>query len=83
MKIREHRSGFDESMATVQNIIPMRSFLAGYIHGKWFKNIKERISPEDVTIEPYGYDKRNGWDTYIVSVKGLGVFGFTDGPVHE
>lgn len=41
------------------------------------------ISESTVEIKPYIYDDRINWDTYIVTIKGLGVLGFTDGPVIE
>lgn len=32
-------------------------------------------------IEPYRYDYRINWDTYIVYLPDQGILGFTDGPV--
>ena len=34
-----------------------------------------------VQVAPYGFDHRNGWDTYIVKLNGHGAVGFTDGPI--
>ncbi len=41
--------------------------------------IKE-IDPGSVTIEPYSFDERINWATYIVKIKGQPV-GFTNGPI--
>jgi hypothetical protein len=37
------------------------------------------MTSETVHIKPYGRDERTGWDTYIVTLDGYGVLGFTDG----
>jgi hypothetical protein len=34
-----------------------------------------------VSVKPYVFDKRINWDTHIVEIQGLGVYGFTDGPL--
>lgn len=70
---RKHRGGFRESMKTVQAVISITG-------------IEKLEHASDVTVGPYMYDGRNGWDTYIV----MGttsenpyhhVLGFTDGPL--
>lgn len=35
---------------------------------------------ENVSIEPYGFDDRIGWDTHLVCVDGKAAL-FTDGPL--
>jgi hypothetical protein len=35
---------------------------------------------DNIKVEPYGFDDRIGWDTYIVTVNGS-AWGFTDGPL--
>jgi hypothetical protein len=37
------------------------------------------FTPQDVMLVHQGMDERIGWDTYLVSVRGYGVFGYTDG----
>ena len=39
------------------------------------------VTADKITVEQYTYDERNDWDTYIVSVEGYGVVGYTDGPI--
>jgi hypothetical protein len=81
MKIREHRLLLDDAMATCKEIEPtmkavineVLSSLPVFLH----------IKPEDIHVEPYGYDKRIGWDTHVVVVDGYGVYGFTDGMPSE
>ena len=79
MKVREHRGGFEESMGRVVEISGSMESLVQEIRskiGKWVE-----VNLETVKVEKYVYDSRNGWDTYIVSVLGYGVYGFTDGGV--
>ena len=82
MKIREHRGFLVESMETVQEIEATKRALFEFIKESFINwptmlSIKET----DIHVEPYGYDDRINWDTYIVTIDGYGVFGFTDGDV--
>ena len=40
----------------------------------------ENIAEDRIVMEPYGYDARIGWDTYVVMLDNMPV-GFTDGPL--
>lgn len=85
LKFREHRGGLAESMATVIEV-PDRAALVAHV--------KKMLAPfyfggdieAGLNVEPYGcsglplLDLRIGWQTYIVTLKGYGVLGFTDGP---
>jgi len=74
MKIREHRGGFDESMATTVEIEPNLEAVARHVGV---------TDPSTVTLKKYGpvpVDPRNGWNTHVVKVNGL-PWGFTDGPL--
>jgi hypothetical protein len=88
VKFRQHRGGLAESMQTVVEIKD-RAALVAYA----FKLLapfyfREEDVAAGLNVEPYGcqaggppmYDKRTGWHTYIVTLKGYGVLGFTDGP---
>jgi len=80
MKVREHRGGFEESMGSVVQIDGSLESLVNEIGsklGKW----GIQVTAEKIEIERYAYDSRNGWDTYIVSVLGYGVYGFSDGDI--
>lgn len=79
MRFREHRGSLADSLATLveldtraQLIEHIENCYACFIHGYDFSEIR---------IEPYFMepDARCGWErTYIVSLPGLGVIGFTD-----
>jgi hypothetical protein len=74
MRAREHRGNLAESLATVFNFETKEDLL---------KEINERMAthfgPDDVGFLPQGFDDRCGWDTYLVSIRGYGPFGYTDG----
>jgi hypothetical protein len=74
MRAREHRGGLAESLATVFNFETKEDLLT---------EINERMGThfchDDIAFLHQGKDERIGWDTYLVSVRGYGVFGYTDG----
>lgn len=73
---RQHRCWLDDSLETtrpvksVADIAAIEECVA-----------KSGIDLSSITIEPYGFDARIGWDTHLVSVPGYGVLGFTNGPL--
>lgn len=67
MKYRSHRGLLEDSMATVVEIEASLFALADLLH----------VEPNRITVEPYCYDQRIDWDTYIVCVDGA-PWGFTD-----
>lgn len=77
-RYRPHRGGLDESMALVREVAS-RDELQRHL----------AVGPFPVTIvavEPYGFDPRIGWDTYLVRGRfepdgALFVLGYTDGPL--
>lgn len=83
MKIREHRGGLAESMKTVAEIEPTLEALTNYVNSKISKYYKHTFTADEICIEKYGreIDTRIGWNTHLVSIKGYGVFGMTDGPI--
>jgi hypothetical protein len=79
IKFREHRGTLIDSMETVvevgskQELVKVISERLGiYSHGI-------NISMDTIQINPYGFDTRIGWDTYIVTLANYGVVGFTNG----
>lgn len=77
IKYRDHKRTLNESMDTVQEfknknelIIYLKSSLSIF---------KYTLNEEDLIIEKYCFDDRIEWNTYIVSIKGFGVVGFTNG----
>lgn len=74
MRAREHRGGLAESLATVFEFETKEELV---------KNINDRMGmhfrPSEIGFSHQGMDDRCGWDTYLVSIQGYGVFGYTDG----
>ena len=79
-KFRWHRGSLADSMATVVEVAD-RAALVAIIEAEWHW----LVPGADIDINPYGYDKRIGWDTYLVTVQQLDgtrvVAGMTDGPL--
>ena len=84
MKIREHRGGLSESMDTVLEIDPTIDAIVGVVNDA-LKPFNFEVTADIIKIEKYGngngIDECIGWDTHIVTIKGYGVFGFTDSPI--
>ena len=68
---RDHRGGLAEAMDTVQEMESYTDLV---------RHITRVFGTGEVTVKPYGYDKRIDWDTHIVCFNGQGV-GFTNAPV--
>lgn len=79
MKVREHRGGLAESMETVREVKD-RAELLGIIQES-LRPFGRFVKPEQLRVEPYGYDGRIGWDTHLISIDGYGVWGMADGPL--
>jgi hypothetical protein len=87
MKFRLQRGGLDESMQTVVEIEPTKQAIANHYNYVLNGNVPMILRlkpylPQDFDVKPYGYDKRIGWDTYIVTTSD-GVVGFTDAAVQD
>lgn len=77
-------------MATVIEIEPTKAALLQAVLNLELIGFPSDTTPDQITIEPYlfgaymsSHDPRNGWDTYIVTIQGWGVIGFTDSPLTE
>ena len=69
MKYRDHRGSYRASMDTTREIAPSLEALAVIL----------KVPVSAIKVEPYGgIDRRNGWNTHVVTVDGHPV-GFTDG----
>ena len=77
MKFRLHRGGLDESLATTTEVESRDDLIAFLKKDLGLFGIA--VSEENFRVAYYGYDERIGWDTYIVTIEGYGVAGFTDG----
>jgi hypothetical protein len=79
VQFREHRGGLAESMATVREVRD-REHLVRLV-AEALEPWGLAITPDMVSLERIGFDPRIGWDTWMVTVEGYGVFGMTDGPL--
>ncbi len=85
---RRHRGSLGESMETVIGVNTLddlvaviQADLAPYMPPPGAGNPGPPITRETVHVASYGgVDERIGWDTYIVTLDGFGVWGFTNGP---
>lgn len=83
MKLRQHKGGYDESMATVVEIEPTKAAILQAILFAQLVRLPHPLTEDQIIVAPYVYDSRNGWNTHSVVIKDWGVYGFTDGPVRE
>ncbi|WP_415912372.1 hypothetical protein [Neptuniibacter sp. QD37_11] len=85
MQLREQRGTLSQSLATTIHIEPTKKALQAHIAAKMVAFGRPMPSQDDIRVEKYGEgeDSRCGWDTYLVSVEGYGVFGMIDGPLSE
>ena len=83
MRFRQHRGLLEDSMKT-QVMIKNWDELIGYIKGLlWEWPSAPPVTDETLHVKLYldRGDARIGWaQTYIVTLEGYGVLGFTDGP---
>jgi len=86
MLYRDHRGSLAKSMETVREVNSFNE-LKEYLEKEWensYKGIHKTV--EEIKIEPYSYDKRIDWNTYIVTIRVTGednfwVAGFTNGMI--
>ena len=81
-KFRPHRELLEEAMTELQ-IFETKEDLLTYLTTKYnlFSACEKADLEKHLIIEPYRYDYRINWDTYIVYLPDQGILGFTNGPV--
>jgi hypothetical protein len=77
--IRQHRGGLSESMETVQAVRD-REHLVAVIRAS-LSPFGVPVDAEQITVEPYGFDTRIDWDTYLICIESYGVWGMANGPL--
>jgi hypothetical protein len=89
-RFREHRGGLAESMETMVYMTTMAELKAHCRQKLWNFDVPENnLRFDEIKVEPYGThcwpDERIGWlETWIVTMPGYGVLGFTDGePIRD
>lgn len=68
---RPQRGSLDAAMAEVREV-GMPDLVAYAVE------ITGQDKPQ-LTVKPYARDERIDWDTYLVTVEGFGVLGYTNG----
>lgn len=76
MKVRQHRGSLEESLKTVKEILPTKESLADHIN--LVMDLPVKFGPGSINVVYQGVDSRIGWKSYIITVDGLGVFGYCD-----
>lgn len=79
-RYRDHRGSLIASMATVQEF-DCKDALVEYLQEDLDRFHCGKYDCSAIKVENYGFDERIDWDTWIVSLDGYGVLGFTNGPV--
>ena len=78
---RPHRGSLDDSM---REMVEVNDFSQLVRHMRrevesWYPKI-EMPTEENTKLEPYAFDSRIGWNTYLVVVNG-NAWGYTNGPL--
>jgi len=83
MKLREHRGSLEESLGTsIELPNTMEALVAALRQSIQAPSLV--ITKDTVHVQWYAYDHRlDTPDVWIVSIKGYGVYGFTDSDVKE
>ncbi|PPU41163.1 hypothetical protein XaplCFBP3123_08820 [Xanthomonas arboricola pv. populi] len=81
MKIRPHRGALADAMANCRNIEPTLGAVVEFLRGD--SGGAFVVTPDMVSVKKYGsgLDERTGWDTYVISVRGMGIMAWIDGPL--
>ncbi|WP_153066175.1 hypothetical protein [Xanthomonas campestris] len=81
MKIRPHHGALAEAMANCRNIEPTLGAVVEFLRGESSGTFV--VTPDLVSVKKYGsgLDERTGWDTYAVSLRGMGIMAWIDGPL--
>lgn len=83
MQFRQHRGSLADSMETVAVMEPTFKAILNYLKQQGVLGFDQINSTNAFHCKRYGYDERIDWNTYLISVDGHGVVGFTDTPIHR
>lgn len=83
MKFRPVRGGLATAMKEVQEWNTVEEL--EHIVFEEARGLSHLARGTKIQVEKYGHgiDERIGWDTHLVTLKGVGPVGFTDGPLPE
>jgi len=76
-KFREHRGSLLDSMDTVREF-KTKQDLVDHLQKKLDQFGRGKYDVSKMTVEPYVFDHRIGWDTHLVHLAGYGVLGYTN-----
>jgi len=76
---RPYRGDLAEAMSHVKSIRNREDLLS--LMRKELKPYKVDVRDDLLKIAYYYHDDRMDWDTYIVTLEGYGIYGFTNGPL--
>jgi hypothetical protein len=78
---RPHRGSLDDSMREVVEVNDFPQLVRHLRRGveSWYPK-DELPTEENTRLEPYGFDKRINWETYLVTVDAK-AWGYTNGPL--
>ena len=77
MRFREHRGNLYDSLKTTIEIKDKQELYE--ILREDLNHFYFDFSIDDMQCIPQGFDRRCGWDTYLITIKNFGVIGMTDG----
>lgn len=81
LQIRMHRDTFAASMATLATIPATRDALRVHLTANvGWAYVRSGMTEYKIEGSRYGFDKRNGWETYLVTLDGFPV-AWIDGPL--
>lgn len=76
MRVRQHRGTLIDSLKTVIQIPATKEDLIDHINN--VMNLPVKFGTGSIRIVNQGKDDRIGWDSHLIVVEGLGVFGYCD-----
>ena len=79
-KFRPHRGAYTDSMNEVTELECRDALIQQLKTESW---VTTNVSLNDIECAYYAYDKRNQWDTYLITLVGWGVIGYTDQDITE
>lgn len=77
MRFREHRALLADSLETTVEV-EGRAGLVEHLRLKFWGSGWPVLDFDAIDVDPYAYDERAWGKTYIVTLAGYGVLGFTD-----
>jgi hypothetical protein len=82
MKLRQYKSNFFESMATIVEIEPTRKAVLEAVRSSGLVN--KDLAEDRLIIQPYAANACNGFrEACVVVISNWGIYGYTDDSVDD